>query len=883
MTDGLEYSLNKQRRWDLPEILEGLILCKNDEEDYGIQLIERHRINRKANCINVCSTEGVLKGGDLNKERKFKTKMCGGYFQSNSVLKRPPVVSKRTRRSRRRCRLQTEEDEQENAHVTETNKIRYEVHYPSPDANFLSHNAKSIGMDIREPFRWSGYQDKRQRCKRRGRMDSYIKESLLCMDDSFDDSEEEDSVRDAGDNGSENKDFSITLHDILKHATAGSNLTSRKIRHTSNTSLLSDDGTSAKGQLVYIEREDQQEEVDQNETKNTAVSTTRNSTALHPVRVILVNEHVSSQTLLQKFGNDVIECECFPRKFILNISAQVTRLGMFKSYNRSDLTRTQVCLVFVHDTDNEMNNLKENVYSVFLNANFGKDLNSVQIETIFDYMETNIDEVIERSLFFIETLPTEAILCQNDSYVVKGSAKGSTVEECAKWSTGSYRPDNTFLFDTFLSRVPVIQEAVEMGYELVPRFDACRGDSSDNVASPKDRFCSICYTVLEEDNPGTALMSCCHWFCDSCWKEYIETKIDNGALDLQCPEYDCNKVVDPGTILSLINMRYVIKHAKCCHDTEVEQQNSARWCPNKKCDRVLKRNCEDAKNSQCTCGTKVCFECLQPPHWPASCESVRMYYKKMRDTGDIAVEPPELRNSVVVRGKNCPSCKRFIEKNGGCPSMICVCHAHFCWGCGQLWSSRTHGDECYKYGYRDNHNTYERQFAPVNPFEKKNRKKWYKMALLHRVNQHESRLRTMKSFIKPMAKKLQYGIVKGEMKGDTVTLDFDIQNKSFSRETDKCAPFLRNTVDLYAEINHVVENTSVLINSEKLPADTRLVLQHICYRLSSFSGVIYELFFNYDKIRPNSLLDKIKEVRFHSRKSFQSLIRCIKSVKSVTS
>lgn len=888
MTDGVEYSLNKQRRWDLPAVLEDIILNGNHDDDYGIQLVERHRIKRTANCISVCSTEGVYKGGDLNKDHKFKIKNSGGYFQSNSVLKRTPTLSKRKRRSRQRRRTQTEDDEQENTQVTETSKLRYEVHYPCPDTNYLTHNAKSIGMNTLSPWRWSGYQDKRQRSKRRGRMTYYIKESLLCMDDSFDDSGEEDSIQEADGTECEVSDYAITLNDILRHATTGNRLTNDKIRHHSNNSFSSDSAknTSAKGQVIYIERDEPKDENDflaSYEIDDVTVSTKRNSTDLQPVRVVLGNEDVNEQILLQKYGRDFINCECFPRKFLLNISDKVTKLSMFKTLNITDLTRTQACIVFIHDVDNEINNINENVYKIFLNANFGENLNSVQIETVFDYMETNVDEVIERTLFFIETLPKDAIECQNDPYVYLGSAKGSAVEECAKWSTGSYRPDNAFLFDSFLSRVPVVQEAVDMGFELVPRFDARTEDSSDNVASPKDCFCSICYTALEANNPGTSLISCSHWFCDSCWKEYIDSKIYNGALDIQCPEYDCDKVVDSGTIMSLVNMRDVIRLAKCCHDTEVEQLKSARWCPSKTCGRVLKRNCEDAKNSQCACGVKVCFECLEPPHWPASCESSRTYYKKMRDSGDIATLPQELRQPVVVRGKNCPSCHRFIEKNGGCPSMICVCKANFCWGCGQLWHTRVHGTECYKFGYKDTHNTYERQFTSPNPFEKKNGQKWYKMALRHRVNQHEGRIRNLKSYIKPMAKRLQYAIVKGEQSGEKLTLEFNCQTKSFTREADKSAPFLRNTVDLYAEINHVVENTSVLINSEELPADSRLVLMHICYRLSSFSGVIYELFLNYDRIGAKHLTERLKEVRFHSRKTFQSLIRCIKSLKSVKS
>ncbi|XP_060574204.1 uncharacterized protein LOC132731922 [Ruditapes philippinarum] len=212
--------------------------------------------------------------------------------------------------------------------------------------------------------------------------------------------------------------------------------------------------------------------------------------------------------------------------------------------------------------------------------------------------------------------------------------------------------------------------------------------------------------------------------------------------------------------------------------------------------------------------------------------------------------------------------------------MICVCRAHFCWGCGQLWANRIHGDECYKYGYKDHHNTTEKTFASTNLLDRKHRQKWYKMALVHRVNQHAGRLHKLKTAVKPLAKKLQYYIVRAENQGEVVSFDFDFANKTFIRQTERTAYFLKNTIDLYVEINHVVENTSVLLNSEQLPTDYRQVLQHISHRLSSFSDVIYELFLSSEIITGKVLLEKLKDVRSHTRKTFQSLIRCIKSMKA---
>ena len=42
----------------------------------------------------------------------------------------------------------------------------------------------------------------------------------------------------------------------------------------------------------------------------------------------------------------------------------------------------------------------------------------------------------------------------------------------------------------------------------------------------------------------------------------------------------------------------------------------------------------------------------------------------------------------IVFTKNCPKCRFPIEKTGGCDYMICCkCHTHFCWDCGQPFST----------------------------------------------------------------------------------------------------------------------------------------------------------------------------------------------------
>lgn len=873
--DGVEYSLNKQGRWDLPDVLENIILSQDKPQDFDIQMIERHRLSRMANCVRVCSTGGVFHGGGLSEDRKFKIKTSAGYFQSNSVLNAKSERSARARRNRRRRRGDAQNNPVENneEQPKEANKLRYEVHVPGPVTNYLTHKSKTIGIDTYDLFRWNGYQDKNKRKTRRNKLNSDIKELLSCMDDPLDDSEEESSVQDSDDTTEGQVTIDVMLHEILQHTNSAKKLTDSKRRRPSGGSISSvnSEENPAKTHIVYVENP----EKPMSETETVFIPVKLHRTVLEPVHVIMKEDAVLPQTLSERFGKKYIECECFPRKFIINISDDVSKIKMI-SVEATSALRTEACIVFTHDTENEINTATEYVYRVFLNANFGDSLNSIKIETIFDYMETNLEELIDRTLFFIETLPSDSVVCDSLQQTGKKN-KGTAVEECAKWSSSSYRPSNSYLLEHFIATAPETHEAISMGYDFVSAFDAFTNDPSENVASQKDKFCCICFLPLDVHHPGTALISCSHWFCDSCWQEYLETKTSSGARDFLCPEFDCDKTVDPGTVLSLVNMRYIIRHARRCHDTEVEQRTTTRWCPNEKCDRVLERSCDDVKTSRCVCGVEVCFDCLGTPHWPASCDSSKSYYKKLRQSGDIGIEPLDTK-TLVVNGKPCPQCHRFLTKNGGCPSMICLCGANFCWGCGQLWASRTHGTDCYKHGYKDNHNTTERKFPPHNPLERKNLQSWYRMALKHRVNRHPRRLSSMRASVKALSKRLRIYIIQCENSGVAISLDFDNELVSYKSEADKASAFLTNTVELYAEINHVVENTAVLINSDELPVKSRTVLQHISRRLSSFADIIYKLLVHNGTFGNEFIIQKLKDARFHCRRTLQSLIRCVKSV-----
>jgi hypothetical protein len=64
---------------------------------------------------------------------------------------------------------------------------------------------------------------------------------------------------------------------------------------------------------------------------------------------------------------------------------------------------------------------------------------------------------------------------------------------------------------------------------------------------------------------------------------------------------------------------------------------------------------------------------MKKEHMPISCSKYELFEELINSTS--------LDSKPVITGKWCPKCKIFIEKNGGCDHMSCICGCHFCWNC----------------------------------------------------------------------------------------------------------------------------------------------------------------------------------------------------------
>lgn len=185
----------------------------------------------------------------------------------------------------------------------------------------------------------------------------------------------------------------------------------------------------------------------------------------------------------------------------------------------------------------------------------------------------------------------------------------------------------------------------------------------------------------------TALKECGHVFCNSCWQIHLITKITNGNTSLQCPEYKCSSVIDDVTVMALVPNMYS-KWQNQRASTLLEIDPLWQWCPGATCRNVIKAERCLAIPVECCCGTVWCFECQQEAHWPATCDQASKFLELAKEYEDLLGRTDSITS---VQVKRCPFCKYPIEKNEGCPHMVCMmCNKDFCWECLKPFNDSEH-------------------------------------------------------------------------------------------------------------------------------------------------------------------------------------------------
>ncbi|KAH7344058.1 hypothetical protein B0J17DRAFT_200907 [Rhizoctonia solani] len=232
--------------------------------------------------------------------------------------------------------------------------------------------------------------------------------------------------------------------------------------------------------------------------------------------------------------------------------------------------------------------------------------------------------------------------------------------------------------------------------------------------------CSICMDNTNDFPRHGPTSRCTHApaICIPCLEQYISHSIlTNGLTLITCPIPECRQTLEYEDV-----MRGAKGDQTCINRYEtlllrrlLENDPNFIWCKNPACNWGQVHECgADKPLVICEeCRAESCFTHDIPWHTGLTCkqfdanakknaESQRS--KKKQNRKDIRESEKYIRNNF----KKCPSCKRRIQKNGGCNHMTCCrpagCGHEFCWLCLAPWD-RPHKSGC---GYDGGQSTLRR-------------------------------------------------------------------------------------------------------------------------------------------------------------------------------
>ena len=155
---------------------------------------------------------------------------------------------------------------------------------------------------------------------------------------------------------------------------------------------------------------------------------------------------------------------------------------------------------------------------------------------------------------------------------------------------------------------------------------------------------------------------------------FIRTSISTATYSstsvspLKCFQNNCSTVLNVSLLQAFVSYDIYQSYQQTLLDRRLFSSGHYRQCPSRICSKLLIVDDPTKPSLMCSCGQRVCSKCLEEYHFPATCEQYKIYYDRLRQSGDDLLSVSKVdENSrcYIAEGKNCPNCGEFVEKNGG--------------------------------------------------------------------------------------------------------------------------------------------------------------------------------------------------------------------------
>jgi len=220
--------------------------------------------------------------------------------------------------------------------------------------------------------------------------------------------------------------------------------------------------------------------------------------------------------------------------------------------------------------------------------------------------------------------------------------------------------------------------------------------------------CLICYSEEQILIP-LIHSSCCHSFCLQCLRTYCTDKLSSHSVPIPCPMgSQCCSIqeADDGllgastnlqrkqqTMIHELDLKIIFTPIQLSlyHDYMIQrfmEQNPNQFssCLTPDCNMIFAYDGSSEEDHDCfcpKCKKRYCLKCQCDYHVNITCQQYQQWKRENTTTDDKFQEYIEKSGS-----KQCPQCKRYIQKSLGCDHMTCKCGCQFCYRCGGSYPCR---------------------------------------------------------------------------------------------------------------------------------------------------------------------------------------------------
>jgi len=174
-------------------------------------------------------------------------------------------------------------------------------------------------------------------------------------------------------------------------------------------------------------------------------------------------------------------------------------------------------------------------------------------------------------------------------------------------------------------------------------------------------------------------LSCGHPYCKACMFQYFVSKIESKQLPILCPEPSCRAEVQAQDVKSILDKQHYQQYESFILASVFDKNPDIfSCCPTPDCGYTFVWMEGDDPHFRCEkCLKHYCLVCKTDFHNGTSCLQYQTWAIENGYSNDLF--------NVLITGRNfkqCPACKKWIERYEGCDHMTCQCGHEFCFQCG---------------------------------------------------------------------------------------------------------------------------------------------------------------------------------------------------------